>query len=63
VLLIHGTWDNRVPVEMAQQLYAAAPQPKKLLLIEGGEHNNSSAVGWIEYRDAMMAFIKQNTHY
>jgi fermentation-respiration switch protein FrsA (DUF1100 family) len=62
VLLIHGTWDKKVPVEMAQQLYAAAPQPKTLLLIAGGEHSNSGAVGWIEYRDAVTAFVKQNTH-
>jgi pimeloyl-ACP methyl ester carboxylesterase len=62
VLLIHGTWDKTIPVKMAQQLYAAAPQPKTLTLIEGGEHNNSAAVGLIEYRDAVMAFVKQNTH-
>ena len=62
VLLIHGTWDRRVPVQMAQQLYAAAPQPKTLTLIEGGEHNNSGAVGWTEYRDAVMAFVKQYAH-
>lgn len=59
VLLIHGTWDKRVPVEMAQQLYAAAPPPKKLLLVERGEHNNSGAIGWTEYRDTVTAFIKQ----
>ncbi len=62
VLIIHGTWDQRVPVEMGKQLYAAAPEPKTLLLIEGGEHSNSSAVGWVEYRDALAAFIKKNTH-
>ena len=50
---------QRVPVEMARQLYAAAPQPKSLLLIEGGEHNNSSTVGWIEYRDAVSGFVKK----
>lgn len=62
LLIIHGTWDQKVPVEMGKQLYAAAPQPKQLLLIEGGEHNNSSAVGWIEYRDAVTAFVRQNAH-
>ncbi|HEX5337617.1 MAG TPA: alpha/beta hydrolase [Gallionella sp.] len=62
VLLIHGTWDKRVPVDMAQQLYAAAPQPKTLKLIEGGEHSNSGIVGWVEYRDAVSAFVKQYTH-
>jgi fermentation-respiration switch protein FrsA (DUF1100 family) len=62
VLLIHGTWDKKVPVEMAQQLYAAAPQPKTISLIEGGEHSNSATVGWIEYRDAVSAFVKQYAH-
>ncbi|HZW26343.1 MAG TPA: alpha/beta hydrolase [Gallionella sp.] len=57
VLLIHGTWDRRVPVAMAQLLYAAALQPKALTLIEGGEHGNSGMVGWIEYRDAVSAFV------
>lgn len=60
VLLIHGTWDKRVPVEMAKQLYAAAPEPRTLVLIEGGEHNNSGAIGWIEYRDAVSAFVIKN---
>ena len=60
LLIIHGTWDKRVPDEMSKQLYAAAPGPKTLLLIEGGEHNNSSAVGWVEYRDALAAFVKKN---
>jgi hypothetical protein len=59
VLYIHGTWDQRVPAVMSQQLYAATPFPKQLLLIEGGEHNNSSAIGWIEYRHALSAFVKQ----
>ncbi len=62
LLIIHGTWDKKVPVAMAKQLYAAAPQPKQLLLIEGGEHNNSGAVGWVEYRDAVTAFVRQNAH-
>lgn len=62
VLFIHGTWDKKVPVEMARQLYAAAPQPKSLTLIAGGEHNNSGVVGWIEYRDAVTAFVSKYSH-
>ena len=62
VLLIHGTWDKKVPVEMAKQLYAAAPQPKTLTLIEGGEHSNSGAVGWTEYRDVITAFVNKYAH-
>ena len=62
VMLIHGTWDQKTPVEMAKQLYASAPQPKTLTLIEGGEHNNSGAVGLVEYRAAVSAFVKQYAH-
>ncbi len=62
VLLIHGTWDKKIPVNMAQQLFAAAPQPKMLTLIEGGEHSNSGAVGLVEYRQAVTAFVKQYAH-
>lgn len=62
LLLIHGTWDVKVPAGMSQQLFDAAPQPKTLLMIEGGEHNNSRTVGWVEYRDAVQAFIRQYTH-
>ena len=62
VLLIHGSWDKKIPVTMAQKLYAAAPLPKKLVLIEGGEHNNSGMVGWVEYRDAVSAFVGQYAH-
>ena len=62
VLLIHGTWDKKVPVKMAQQLFEAAPQPKTLVLIEGGEHSNNAAVGWVEYRDAVADFVRQYAH-
>ena len=62
VLFIHGTWDQKIPDAMAKQLYAAAPQPKTLLLIAGGEHNNSAAIGWIEYREALTDFVSKNLH-
>ena len=61
VLFIHGSWDQKVPAGMAIQLYAAAPKAKQLLLIAGGEHNNSAEIGWVEYRDTLAAFIIKNT--
>lgn len=59
VLLIHGTWDQHIPWQMSQQLFDRAPQPKYLKLIEGGEHNNSGSVAWLEYRDALTAFVQK----
>lgn len=62
VLFIHGTWDNYVPYEMSEQLFARAPQPKYLELITGGDHGNSDIVGWVAYRSAFSAFIRKYAH-
>ncbi len=41
VLFIHGTADEFIPAVMSQTLYEAAPVPKQLLLVPGGQHNNA----------------------
>ncbi len=61
LLLIHGTWDKRVPYQMSQQLYASAPQPKFLKLIEGGGHGNNSLIAPLEYRAAVSEFVQRYT--
>lgn len=38
LFVIHGTEDRIVPVWFGQALYDRAPEPKELLLIEGGGH-------------------------
>jgi fermentation-respiration switch protein FrsA (DUF1100 family) len=53
VLIAHGVGDRYVPSRFSQALYDAAPQPKKLLLIENGSHNNSIWMGDREYRQAL----------
>jgi len=62
VLYIHGTMDTLVPYGMSEQLFEKSPQPKFLKLIEGGEHGNSGIMGWVEYRDAISAFVKKYAH-
>ena len=62
VLFIHGTWDKRIPWQMSRQLFDTAPQPKSLKLIEGGEHGNNSRIAWVEYRDALNAFVQKYAH-
>lgn len=39
-LIIQGTDDFQIPVEMGTKLYAAAKAPKQLLTIAGGGHDN-----------------------
>ena len=62
VLLLHGTWDKTIPYRMSQQLYAAAPQPRTLLLIKGGEHNNSCRVASVECHATIDAFVRKYAH-
>lgn len=59
ILLIHGTWDVTVPSDMSRRLFDAAPEPKTLKLIEGGEHSNSGGIAPAEYREAVMSFVQQ----
>lgn len=53
VLIVHGSADRLVPARFSEALYRAAAGPKKLLLIDGGTHNNSMRTGALEYRRAL----------
>lgn len=53
VLIVHGTDDKYVPDRFSQALFAAAAEPKRLLLVPGGTHNNSMTVGSREYTVAL----------
>jgi hypothetical protein len=53
VLIVHGADDRYVPASLSSALYAAAPQPKKLLLVANGTHNNSLWTGDADYRVAL----------
>jgi fermentation-respiration switch protein FrsA (DUF1100 family) len=57
VLLVHGTGDRYVPAKFSQALYEAAPDPKRLLLIENGGHNNAMWMGDSQYRGAFAEFF------
>lgn len=60
VLFIHGTADLQVPAVMSQQLFAAAPEPKQLVLFPGAGHNNLAEVaGSSQYFPAVQKFVQQ----
>jgi fermentation-respiration switch protein FrsA (DUF1100 family) len=52
VLIVHGSDDRYVPSRFSEKLYEAAPGKKRLLLVEGGTHNNSMRLGASQYRKA-----------
>ena len=51
VLIIHGTQDGTVPFEQGLRLYAAAPGPKRLIAIPGGDHHIVSSMGPAFWRE------------
>ena len=58
VLFIHGTADDVVPAAMTQRMFDAAPEPKRLLLIEGGGHSDFGDAGADDYRRVLTEFIE-----
>ena len=59
VLIIHGVSDVTIPAFMSEELYDAAPEPKKLLLVSGAGHNNVAEVASVEYLQAVLFFMQQ----
>ncbi|MEC3958720.1 alpha/beta hydrolase [Nocardia sp. CDC153] len=49
VLIMHGDMDELLPVRMGRELFAAAPEPKELVVYPGGMHNDLIGFpGWAE---------------
>jgi hypothetical protein len=61
VLIVHGTRDEVVPFEMGQQLFRAAPEPKRFYPIEGAGHNDLMEVGSEDYLARLQSFIAEST--
>jgi uncharacterized protein len=57
VLVVHGEVDRYVPARFSEELYAAAPSPKRLLLVPNGSHNNSLVVGNSDYQRVLIEFF------
>ena len=53
VLFVHGAADRFVPAAMSERLYAAAREPKRLLLLEGAGHSNATLVAFDRYQAAV----------
>jgi len=62
LLIIHGTLDKVVPVQMGQKLFDAAGQPKTIKLVEGGGHEDSCMVNRRECEGIISLFVTQSLH-
>lgn len=59
VMVIHGSHDEIIPVDMGRRVYAAAPEPKELYIIPGSHHNDTYLVGGQTYVERLRAFIRK----
>lgn len=62
LLLIQGDNDSRIPVEGTSALFAAAGEPKELLILEGGGHLEGFALDPSRYTDRLIRFFRTHLH-
>jgi hypothetical protein len=56
VLVTHGEPDSTIPTEQGRKLFAAANEPKKLIVFPGVDHNVFGSLG-VRYLDTISEFI------
>lgn len=59
LLIIHGALDPFVTVEQAQELYAAAGEPKEIWIVPDARHREADRRHPQEYRHRVLAFFDQ----
>jgi uncharacterized protein len=60
LLVVHGGADRYVPPRFSEQLFNAAQEPKRLLLVPGATHNNSMSLAGRTYRQALDTLMKSS---
>ena len=53
LLVVHGSQDRLIQPALGRALYERARSPKRFVLVEGGTHHNTNAVGQAAYREAI----------
>ena len=57
-LVIAGDADSTVPLEQSRAIYEAAPEPKRLVVIEGADHNDAALVAGTGMVDDIVRFLE-----
>jgi alpha-beta hydrolase superfamily lysophospholipase len=53
LLVVHGSEDQLISPALGRKLYEAASGRKAFVLVEGGSHHNTNALGQAQYRTAL----------
>lgn len=59
LLIVHGTADQYISPRFSEELFQAAQQPKNLLMVPGGNHNNSMNLGREAYSRAIQTLLNE----
>ena len=57
LLVVHGAEDALIPSKLGERLYEAARGRKQFLLVDGGTHYSTMAVGLAQYQQALASFF------
>ena len=60
VLVVHGSEDTLIAPALGRALYEQAREPKRFVLVEGGSHHNTNALGQAQYRQSMSELFGLN---
>ncbi|WP_295851595.1 alpha/beta fold hydrolase [uncultured Xylophilus sp.] len=61
LLVVHGSEDSLIPAALGRRLYDAAKVQKQFVLVPGGSHHSTNAVGESQYRGALKSLFGLNT--
>ncbi len=53
LLVVHGASDSIIKPHLGRKLFEAAAEPKRFVLVDGGSHHNTNAVGQSAYKIAL----------
>lgn len=56
LLMIHGTLDTTIPINLSKKLFSAANSPKQWIAIEGGGHSDLNLVAPLQYQTVLKGF-------
>jgi fermentation-respiration switch protein FrsA (DUF1100 family) len=59
LLVIAGDRDTLVPAQLSTRLYHAAPQPKRLVIVAGADHNDPRLLDGPQLLDAITDFLRE----
>jgi uncharacterized protein len=57
LLVVHGANDSLIDASLGRRLYEAATGRKQFMLVEGGSHHSTMALGQAQYRAALAEFF------